>query len=123
MANNRICLSCGKPYEQCGSCASNRNLPVWKNLFDTEACKDIFECVSDYEQKAITKERAKERLSNCDLSIVPKLKDKIRNTTEEILKEDTPVEDTVEPNGTVGNKVPKRKNVVDFFKKYDKLHV
>lgn len=43
MANNRICLACGKAYEYCGSCPSSLNLPVWKNIFDTENCKTVFE--------------------------------------------------------------------------------
>ena len=69
MANNRICLTSGKAYEYCGSCPSSLNLPVWKNLFDTENCKTVFETVSDYAQKVITKDVAKKKLSNCDTSI------------------------------------------------------
>ena len=69
MANNRICLTCGKAYEYCGSCPSSLNLPVWKNLFDTENCKTVFETVSDYAQNVITKDVAKKKLSNCDTSI------------------------------------------------------
>ena len=88
MANNRICLACGKAYEYCGSCENTRKLPVWKNLFDTESCKDIFECTSDYLQKAITKERAQKRLSTCDLSKVSDMKDEIRKIAEEIIHED-----------------------------------
>ena len=82
MANNRICLTCGKPYEYCGSCPSSLNLPVWKNLFDTENCKTVFETVSDYAQNAITKESAKVRLSKCDISGV--FKNNIKNLIEDI---------------------------------------
>ena len=82
MANNRICLTCGKPYEYCGSCPSSLNLPVWKNLFDTENCKTVFETVSDYAQNAITKESAKVRLSKCDVSGV--FKNNIKNLIEDI---------------------------------------
>lgn len=86
MANNRICLTCGKPYEYCGSCPSSLNLPVWKNLFDTENCKTVFETVSDYAQNAITKESAKVRLSKCDVSGV--FKDNIKKLIDDINKED-----------------------------------
>ena len=55
MANNRVCLCCGNAYEYCGSCRNGVNLPAWKNLFDNENCKDVFQTVSDYEQKAIDK--------------------------------------------------------------------
>ena len=84
MANNRICLTCGKPYEYCGSCPSSLNLPVWKNIFDTENCKTVFETVSDYAQNAITKESAKIRLSKCDVSGV--FKDNIKNLIEKDIK-------------------------------------
>lgn len=86
MANNRICLACGKPYEYCGSCPSSLNLPVWKNIFDTENCKTVFETVSDYAQNAITKESAKIRLSKCDVSGV--FKDNIKNLIDDINEKD-----------------------------------
>ena len=112
MANNRICLSCGKQYEYCGSCANSRNLPAWKNIFDTETCKDIFECVSDYEQNAITKEHAKEMLSKYDLSKVS-MKDKIKTIVNEIVNEDNiENEEKIEPIEAEDKKVSKRKNVL-----------
>ena len=86
MANNRICLTCGKSYEYCGSCPSSLNLPVWKNLYDTDNCKTVFETVSDYAQKAITKESAKVRLSKCDVSGV--FKDNIKNLIDDINEKD-----------------------------------
>ena len=98
MANNRICLTCGKAYEYCGSCPSSLNLPVWKNLFDTENCKTVFETVSDYAQKVITKESAKEKLSKCDLSV--EFKEKIDGLVKEIIAEEVTeavVNETIEP--------------------------
>lgn len=85
MANNRICLTCGKAYEYCGSCPSSLNLPVWKNLFDTEDCKTVFETVSDYAQKVITKDVAKKKLSNCNTSI--KYKENIQKYLDDIITE------------------------------------
>ena len=98
MANNRICLTCGKAYEYCGSCPSSLNLPVWKNLFDTENCKTVFATVSDYAQKVITKESAKEKLSKCDLSV--EFKEKVDGLVKEIIAEEateTVVSETIEP--------------------------
>lgn len=86
MANNRICLTCGKPYEYCGSCPSSLNLPVWKNIFDTENCKTVFETVSDYAQNAITKESAKVKLSKCDVSGV--FKNNIKKLIDDINEKD-----------------------------------
>ena len=85
MANNRICLTCGKAYEYCGSCPSSLNLPVWKNLFDTENCKTVFETVSDYAQKVITKDVAKKKLSNCDTYI--NYKENIQKYLDDIIAE------------------------------------
>ena len=80
------------------------NLPVWKNLFDTDNCKTVFETVSDYAQKAITKESAKTRLSKCDVSGV--FKSNIQKLVDEINKEDVKTTETKENETKVkyGNK-------------------
>ena len=96
MANNRICLACGKSYEYCGSCPSSLNLPVWKNIFDTEICKTVFETTSDYAQKVISKEKAKEKLSKCNISDARNYKPQIRSLIEEITKENKVVDDISE---------------------------
>lgn len=111
MANNRICLTCGKHYEYCGSCPSSLNLPVWKNIFDTDNCKTVFETVSDYAQKAITKESAKTRLSKCDVSGV--FKKQIQNYVDEILKDETKkiiTDDAVKREKTINRKKTVSKN-------------
>ena len=94
MANNRICLTCGKPYEYCGSCPSSLNLPVWKNIFDTENCKTVFETTSDYAQNVISKEKAKEKISKCNISGV--FKSNIQNLVDEINKENVKITETKE---------------------------
>ena len=97
MANNRICLTCGKPYEYCGSCQSSLTLPVWKNIFDTENCKTVFEIVSDYAQNVITKEVAKTKLLNCDLS--HSFKGNIKKYIDEIIIEEK-IEQIIETEKT-----------------------
>ena len=85
MANNRVCLTCGKAYEYCGYCPTSKNLPMWMNLFDTENCKNVFETVSDYAQGAISKETAVTDLSLCDLSKVSTYKENIQKLVSEII--------------------------------------
>lgn len=102
MANNRICLTCGKAYEYCSSCPNSLNLPVWKNLFDTENCKTVFETVSDYAQEVITKESAKSKLSKCDISNTNIFKEKIKILVDEIIKEEN--NEQVLPQMKYGNK-------------------
>lgn len=82
---NRTCLACGKKYEYCGSCPTSANLPVWKNIFDTENCKTIFENASDFAQGVISKDVAKNRISKCDFSI--KYKDNIQKHINDIMAE------------------------------------
>lgn len=105
MANNRVCLACGKAYEYCNSCPSSLNLPVWKNLFDTENCKTVFETASDYAQGAITKESARVKLSKCDINV--SFKGNIKKILKEINKEDVKeniVIKNTELEKTYGNK-------------------
>ena len=82
MANNRICLVCGKAYEYCGSC-NGKKLPTWMNLFHDENCRQIFHAVSDYSQNVITKDNGRDKLSGCDLSI--EMKDNIKNIVDKIM--------------------------------------
>ena len=77
MANNRVCLTCGKAYEYCGYCPTSKNLPMWMNLFDTENCKNVFETVSE--------ETAATNLSLCDLSQVSVYKENIQKLVSEII--------------------------------------
>lgn len=107
MANNRICLTCGKAYEYCGSCNDNLRFPVWMNIFDTENCKNIFETVSDYAQKMITKDCANEKLSKCNLSHVDNLKDNIKKLVKEITSTENIVQSVENENEQVIEK-PKR---------------
>ena len=112
MANNRICLTCGKAYEYCGSCNSSLKYPVWMSIFDTENCKNIFEVVSDYKQKTITKKRAIERLEKCDLTNRNDLKANMK----EIINELFPIEVTnIEKNNeTPVKQTRKRKTEVSI---------
>ena len=107
MANNRVCLTCGKAYEYCGYCPTSKNLPMWMNLFDTENCKNVFE----------SKETAATNLSLCDLSKVSTYKENIQKIVSEIIdnKNDKKVTATKKREQTV-KIVPKskvNKNSVD----------
>lgn len=82
MANNRVCLVCGKAYEYCGSC-NGKKLPTWMNLFHDENCRQIFHAVSDYSQNVITKDDGRDKLSGCDLSI--EMKDNIKKIVDKIM--------------------------------------
>ena len=82
---NRVCLACGKTYEFCSSCPTSKNLPVWKNIFDEENCKTVFEVTSDYAQGVITKDKAKDKLKNTNTKL--DFKENIKKLLDEILEE------------------------------------
>ena len=65
---NKTCLVCQTPYRYCYTCPTDLQNPSWKNLFDTEQCKEIFNILSKNGQGIITDDEAKELLDNCDLS-------------------------------------------------------
>lgn len=66
--NNKTCILCGKKYTYCGNCAEFENLPHWMICYCSKNCKDIFDILSAYNMKQITKEEAKEAFEKCDLS-------------------------------------------------------
>lgn len=101
MANNRICLVCGKAYEYCEHCSGNKS-PIWMNLYHDNNCRQIFHAVSDYNQKVITKEEGRERLSECDLNI--ELKDNFKKYVDEIMfvKKQDSKEKSIQSNTVAG---------------------
>lgn len=86
MRANRVCKTCGKQYYYCSNCQKNLNSPEWMLLWDTQNCKSVFEIVSDYDQKHITKEQARERLLKCNLREEYTFTEKIRNLVDEIME-------------------------------------
>ena len=79
----RKCIVCGKEYSYCRSCSKDAKKETWYALYDNENCKNISQALTDYNFNRITKEEAKELLSNCDLSITPR--EYYRNTLEVVM--------------------------------------
>ena len=75
--NNRICIVCSEEYSYCGNCSEDRLKEPWHAIYHNTNCKDIFNTASDYLSGALTKEEAKEKFDNCDLSYKEKLHHKI----------------------------------------------
>ena len=63
----RTCALCGKQYEYCGHCEKDAATP-WKNLFHSEACRDLFDLAAKYREKAITLDEAKKAYKALDVS-------------------------------------------------------
>ena len=85
MANNRICLVCGKAYEYCGLC-DGKHLPIWMNLYHDNNCKQIFDAANNYIHGLSTKEQSRELLSGCNLNF--EIKDSIQKAINEIMADE-----------------------------------
>ena len=81
MANERTCLVCGSHYQFCPRCRGGQNAPTWKNIYDTEDCKKIFEICSAYVNKRLDKADAAAQLKNVS---VPALIEKYQKIVDEI---------------------------------------
>ncbi len=66
--NNRTCIVCGSQYSYCPSCSEDRNKENWYAIYCSNNCKLIFEAASDFLSNDISKEEAKEKFEQCDLS-------------------------------------------------------
>lgn len=85
---NRVCKTCGKNYFFCSNCDKTLNSPQWMLMWCSENCKAVFEIVSDYAQKRLSKQDAKKKLEKCNLKVEYTFTEKIRNYIEEIMAEE-----------------------------------
>lgn len=79
----RKCIVCGNEYNYCRSCPKDAKKATWYALYDNENCKNISQALTDYNFNKVTKEEAKDILSNCDLSI--NLAEYYRNTLDVVM--------------------------------------
>lgn len=62
----RKCICCGNEYEYCYHCGDKKK-DSWKNNYDVESCRDVFNIITDYRGGYMTKEEATERLKELNL--------------------------------------------------------
>ena len=109
---------CSKEYEHCGHCGGTPKL--WKNIFCSENCRDIYNVLNKYDGKLITKEDGIEQLKAFNLSVVPKFNDRFRKLAEELTpkkevsKKETPKKTStpkmeVKKESSTGTSAPKKK--------------
>ena len=98
----RICICCGKEYQYCPRCDSDKDAPRWMMNFDTDACHVAFQVVTDYNYGEITREEAVAKLNAVDLSdlesYIPDVKDVVKKilTVDKVLN----VSDAPKKSGT-----------------------
>ena len=108
MANKRKCICCGKIYEYCPNCEKRNNNP-WMVTFDCLLCKELFNEVSLYNVKRVTKEAVQDfvkRRGITDFSVYEAPIRKVLEETKVVAEEGTPDNNvhSVTPNNSLANK-------------------
>lgn len=99
--NNATCSICDKEYYKCLSCDDQMRISPWKQYTCTSEHYKIFQVVRGFNIGVYTKEEAKEKLQNVDLSDLNSLRSNIKKIIKEILKEDRKTASAVELEKTV----------------------
>ena len=89
--NNVTCSICGKGYHLCLACKSHRLTP-WKIYTDTSEHYQIFQILRGVNTGIYTKEEAKEKFKNVDLSDLENLLDSVKKQIKEILESEKVLE-------------------------------
>ena len=80
------CAVCGKEYEICRTCSEIRDFKPWRTIVDTMEHYKIHIILSDYTNKRIDKNEAKELLKRCEISDYKNFLPHIVKAIDEILK-------------------------------------
>ena len=94
----RRCVMCSKEYEHCSNCGSAPQL--WKNIFCSENCRDIYDVLNKYDGNLISKEDGTKQLKKFDLKVVSKFNDRFKKLAEEL----TPKKEAPKPKKKTENK-------------------
>lgn len=81
MSVKRKCVCCGKEYDYCPSCPK-KDQPGWMVTFCSESCKELFNIVSAYNVKRISKEAVIKYMSEHNLEV-----DKYVDSVKKVLNE------------------------------------
>ena len=84
----RSCVMCGTVYEYCSHCGVAPQL--WKNVFCSENCRDIYTVLNKYDGKLISKEDGIEQLKKYDVTVASKFNDRFKKLAEELTPKKEP---------------------------------
>lgn len=86
--NNAVCSICGKEYYACLSCSDAMKLHPFKSFTDTAEHFKVFQVVRGLSTGVYTKDEAKEKLKNIDLTDIESFRPHIRDIIKDVLKEE-----------------------------------
>ena len=93
---NSYCTICGNGYHLCISCKDKIKLSPWKVYTDTAEHYKIHQILHGLSCNIYTKDEAKDKLKNVDLSDLETFKPNIKKIVKDILNEDQPIVKTIE---------------------------
>ena len=85
---NSYCSICGNGYYVCLSCKDSMALSPWKIHTDTSEHYKIYQILHGYSTGVYSKDEAKLKLQNVDLTDLDNFKENIKSTIKDILKEE-----------------------------------
>lgn len=86
--NNAVCSICGKSYYLCISCKDSMKLHPWKIHCCSSECYKTFQIIKGFKNGVYTKEEAKDKFKNVDLSNLKNFIPRIKKVVDDILKEE-----------------------------------
>lgn len=93
--HNATCKICGKSYYACMSCADTMKLHPFKSFTDTAEHFKVFQVVRGLSTGVYTKDEAKEKFKNIDLSDIESFRPHIKDIIKDVLKEEKVVVEEV----------------------------
>ncbi len=85
--DKRICKCCGKEYEYCPHCGKHSD-ELWKNITDTEECREILNVVSAYNIGKANKDQVKKVLDRFNVKDYNKYKASIAAVLNKLFAEE-----------------------------------
>lgn len=84
---DRKCIVCQKAYKFCSNCSNDEHKDeTWRNIFCSENCQRIYNILSMQGNGHIDDSKAKDMLSNLDLTRIKEFRDDFRKQIESIQK-------------------------------------
>lgn len=97
MRHARKCYNCGEIYSYCPDCSDDRRKPAIMSAFHNENCAEVFNTCVRFNMELISKEEAKEILSNCDLTRKSLFRDDVQDDIKVIFAENKAKQKNTKP--------------------------
>lgn len=98
MAHERNCIVCRKEYKYCSHCDKYPKNELWRYLYCSEDCKEIYGIYEEYKENKITDDAAKSLFSQHDLSRIALFNPLVKELVEKAMNTKTIVEEKVDTN-------------------------